>query len=353
MARKRKANYTVKQMEGIFDLNNKNREHNMKVFMPNEVFTDLNEGLHDEEGHKIKEFKTSTHIAFAYSYTYLAHYMYRYCKYYYFVEYSTVAEIDEKMIKQILGFPAKAEQYTYLTKKDGILEQLGYIRKVSDKPYKYELEEITRIGGKVEYEPCFEMESELEIPNSNSKNRKINLPVKAFWREEESEEDSYYNGTYYEKYNTHQINFDVFMYCMADPELGVEGFYLYSLCLYLNNKFRKGFDCTNENFARLSGMSIKEIKKQLRNLEERNMINNDHKPFCIDKPEDKKTKSNTYWIKSINVFAKNEMEFKKIPKQRKINAEQYEEEIGWAGESYQNDDSVFIDGGNPFEKMAS
>jgi hypothetical protein len=350
MARKRKANFTIKKLTEIFDID---PQHHMVVFMPNEIFEELNEGLLDEHGNKIRESKTSTHIAYGYSYTYLAHYMYRYCKYYYNKDYSTEAEIDEKLIKQILGFPAKADQYTYLTKNGGILDHLGYIRKASDKPYKYELEEVIRKGGKVEYEPFFEMESELEIPHRNSKNRKINLPVKAFWRDEESEEDNYYNGTYYEKDNTHQINFDVFMYCMADSELGVEGFYLYSFCVYLNNKFRNGFDCTNENFARLSGMSIKEIKKQLRNLEERNMINSDHKPFCIDKPEDKKTKANTYWINSVDNFAKNEMEFRKIPKQRKISAQQYEEEIGWAGEGYQDDDSIFIDGDNPFEKIAS
>jgi hypothetical protein len=351
MARKRKANYTISELREIFNLNTKDGKHHNKVFMPNELFENLNEALHDEEGNRIKEFKTSTHIAYAYSYTYLAHYMYRYCKYYYMKDRYTEVEIDEKMIKKIMGFPAKADAYTYLTKdKGGILKDLGYIRKVSDKPYHYEINEWN--------DPEFEYESELELPVSvtggSTRNRKINYPVKAFHRTPESEEDCYKDGTYYEKDNTHQVNFDVFMYCMAAPELGVEGFYLYALCVYLNNKFfRNGFNCTHDNFARLSGMSIKEVKAQLKKLEERNMIDCDHKPFCYDKPVDKKTKANTYWICGIDAFANDESEFRKIPKQRKISTEQYEKEIGFVGEDYEIDNSVFIDNENPFEKIAS
>ncbi len=260
----------------------------------------------------------------------------------------TEAEIDEKMIKKIMGFAAKADAYTYLTKNNGgILKELGYIRKETDKPYHYELDEFN--------DPFFEMESELEFPShmqGSKRNSKINYPVKAFHRTPESEVDCYQDGTYYEKDNTHQVNFDVFMYCMADPELGVEGFYLYALSVYLNNKFRNGFDCTHENFARLSGMSIKEVKAQLKKLEERNMIKCDHKPFCVDKPYDKKTKANTYWICGIDYFAKDKSEYRQIPKQRKISAEQYGREIGFVGEGCQNDNSLFIDE-NPFEKITS
>jgi hypothetical protein len=352
MTRKRNANFTVEELKKIFNVD---MEHHVKVFMPNEILEDLREVLTDEKGNPIKECKSSTHVAFAYAYTYLAHYMYRYCKYYYMENYETESEIDEKMIKQVLGFPAKADAYTYLTKKEGILDKLGYIRKVSDKPYKYELEEVSGKDGKVTFEPFFEMESDYPEIYGNNKNRKINFPVRGFWREDWAEEDDYYNGTFYEKDNTHQINFNVFMYCMADPELGVEGFYLYSMLVYANNKFPNGFDCSNERFVSISGLSLKEVKVQLKNLEMRKMIGNDHKPFCIDKPYDKKTKANTYWIKGIEEFARNEHEYIILPKQRKISAKQYEREIGWAGEDYKdkNLSGDIFDGENPFSKMSA
>lgn len=89
-------------------------------------------GFYDEFGKRIELCKSSRYIAFAYSYIYLTYYMYRYCKFYYYTNNGlTNYDIDKKMLKKILGVPPNSDVYTYITKKDGLLNKLGYIEKVS------------------------------------------------------------------------------------------------------------------------------------------------------------------------------------------------------------------------------
>ncbi|KGR75056.1 hypothetical protein [Ureibacillus sinduriensis] len=337
MAKKNQAFFNRIQLQNeIFNVG----KHEHKVFMPNEIFTELKgyendegvfvEGFYDKEGRKINEFKSSTHIAFAYAYVYLSHYMYRYCKYYTLWNNSLDGNksIDESMIKRILGFPSKSNSYSYITKKGGILDRLGYIRKESDRPLECILHEHMITNGVWEINH-FVMTSEYPENYGNSKNRKINFPVKAFYRGVWAEEDGYNNGTFWEIENTHMIDIDIFMYCMADKDLGVEAFYMYSFLLYQNDKFKKGFTCSIENLVSVTGLTVEIVKKQLRNLEKRNMITNNHMPFCKDKPEGKKTKANTYGVKNFGGFSKSFIEWNVIPKQRKLSAKQYEEEIGF------------------------
>ncbi len=315
------------------------------IFMPNEIFNELINGnthedsswvagFYDKEGEKIEEFKSSIHIAYAYSYVYLSHFMYRYCKYRYSTnergQYMGDAPIDEKLIKKILGIKPKSMAYTYITKKGGILENLGYIRKERDAPTRViQAEKVKGIWEVVE----FVMESEYPEIYVIPKNRQINYPVKGFYRDIVSEIDCYYDGTFYSIENTHQIDIDVFIYCMCDKELGVTGFYLYCFMLYKYKMFEQGFDCSLEELSRLTGLGMKTVRNQLFNLERRNMISCDHKPFCVDKPEHENTKSNTYKVKPYNLFHFHESLYNTIPKQRKINAEQYAKEIGFVNQN--------------------
>ncbi|WFB58698.1 hypothetical protein [Paenibacillus sp. BR1-192] len=325
MARIRKAYFTKSEMAKLLGVSEKHHE----IYMPNEIFKDFVEAFSTEE----MAGKTSTHIAFAYAYYYLANYQWRYAQYRYYNDKTGVeTSINEGTIKQILGFPSKSEQYTYLTKnKTGLLVKLGYIRKETDKPSRYWYDD----EGKYK-EVQFIYESEYPELYGNNKNWKVAMPVKAHWREEWAELDCYYNGTFYQIDNTHLIDIDIFIYCMTNAELGVEGFYLYCFLKCMTDKFQNAYNCSQKEMAQLTGLSIDEVKKQLENLERRNMITSDHKPFCLDKPDDKETKTNTYGVKEPNEFATSMIQFNVIPKQRKISAKQYESEVGWANEKEVN-----------------
>ncbi|BDH63308.1 hypothetical protein MTP04_34380 [Lysinibacillus sp. PLM2] len=339
MTRKNQTYFTRNQLSNHILCVSKS-EH--KVYIPNEIFKELKgyvdeetgeiiEGFFDIEGNKIPDFKSSTHIAYAYARVYLAHWMYRYCKYSYWDDEKGNVEIDEKMIKQILGFPAKSDNYTYITKKGGLLEKLGYIRKESNIPIGYDLEEKWCYhkrfeGGKKLYK---EIDDFTYRSDGNSKNRKIDYPVKAFYRKSWAEEECYRNGVFWEVEDTHMIDIDVFIYCMTNKELGVEGFYLYSFMSMMSDKYKGSFDCSIKRLIEFTGLGERTVRDQLKELEKRNMISNDHKPYCLNKKDWQITKANTYKVLPANKFISNESEFKVIPKQERISAERYESEIGF------------------------
>ncbi|WP_219834781.1 hypothetical protein [Paenibacillus sp. R14(2021)] len=326
MARKRKAHFTAAEMKKLMNVSDKQNY----VFMPNEIYADFSKAFSDLK----KEANVrSSHIAYAFGYTFLAHYMWRYANYYWWDDAKGNIPINEAIIKQLLGFDAKAEAYTYLTKnRVGFMEQIGYIRKVTDKPVAHYWEDEDHI------DLAFEMESKSSTPTSykiNRKGWKVAMPIKGIWRTADDEANpkiQYPNGTIYEYGNTHMVDMETFIYCITHPELGVEGFYLYSFLKYKTDKFNNAFDCSIENMATMTGLSIDEIKSQINNLERYNMITNDHKPYCLNKPKDKTCKANTYGVLKYNQFAQNLIQMRVIPKQLKVSKERYEHEIGWANE---------------------
>ncbi|WNC14879.1 hypothetical protein [Brevibacillus brevis] len=297
------------------------------VHMPNEIYSDFTRAF-AELKEETDNGTRSSHIAYAFGYTFLAHYMWRYARFYTWNNAKGSVPINEAIIKQMLGFPAKSEAYTWLTKnKTGFLEQIGYINKVTDKPIAYYHDE-DRI------DLFFSMESECGSPDKvNHKGWKVAMPVKGMWRNPEDKgKYTLETGTFHIIDNTHMIDMDTFIYCITNPELGVEGFYLYSFLKFMTDKFNNAFDCSNMRMARMTGLSVDEIKNQINNLERYNMITNDHKPYCLDKPKDKKCKANTYGILEHDQFAKNLMQMNVIPKQVKISKERYKREVGWANE---------------------
>ncbi|ANS76337.1 hypothetical protein AWM70_18615 [Paenibacillus yonginensis] len=336
MARKRQSFFTEKEMRRLLRV----KSYQNYVHMPNEIYSDFSSAfaeLKDETDVNTR----SSHVAYAFCYTFLAHYMWRYAQYYSWDDKKGEVPINEAIIKQLLGFPAKSEAYTYLTKnKVGILEQIGYIRKVTDKPISYYWDEDG-------IELYFEMESESNSPKrTNHKGWKVAMPIKGIWRKpEDATTSGYETGTFHLLDNTHMVHIETFIFCITHPELGVEGFYLYCFLCSQFDKFPRGYDCSKQRMARLTGLSIDEVKKQLENLERYNMITNDHKPWCYDKPDDKETKANTYTVLDYSEFAHNLMQLNTIPKQRRISAEEYERTIGWANEKEIADNIVDINTG--------
>jgi hypothetical protein len=180
-------------------------KHESKLFMPNEIFTDLLNRLksnnkNENQEPKSKEFVvlkngkqrksrgvstdiSSNHIAASYSYIYLVTWLYRYAKY--GIKHYNVSEL-----KQILGYSPKSKELDFLIKKNGLLDQIGYLETVKDFP----ISSIYKHGESEEIE--FAMLSDLDedtkelIKKYSNLSRKytIKFPVKAFFRNRESEE---------------------------------------------------------------------------------------------------------------------------------------------------------------------
>jgi predicted transcriptional regulator len=112
-----------------------------------------------------------------------------------------------------------------------------------------------------------EMEDEVReiIRKSKGRNYKIKVPVKALWRNDESEIENVYDGTFYDISNTHEMKFDVFMECMHNKRLGVIGFYLYGYLKYKCDQHGE-FNSSVERICEEVGMNKNTTDKYLNNL---------------------------------------------------------------------------------------
>lgn len=100
------------------------------IFLPNEIFSDLQDYITDGK-----------EIAYAYSYIYLTQFLYRNCKYF-----NTKELIDVNVIKQILGYSKSNRTMNYITKKGGLLDEIGYLESTKDFPMTWTFEKSSGEG---------------------------------------------------------------------------------------------------------------------------------------------------------------------------------------------------------------
>ncbi|MBD8006413.1 hypothetical protein [Bacillus norwichensis] len=148
---------------------------------------------------------------------------------------------------------------------------------------------------------------------TNSKRFTVKFPIKAFHGSEESYNDGYLDGTFYEVDNTHHIPFEVFMYCMGSKEIGSTGFYLYSYLKMKNQIFEGGYDVSMKTLAEDSGLSYSVMVRTLSNLRKFNLVEAIHnqKFFCLTL-EDGKRRANTYITNDYELFDDKPKQYKKM-----------------------------------------
>lgn len=268
-----------------------------KVFMPNEIFTDL-----------IGAIKNSPHIGFAYSYIYLVTWLYRYAKHM-----SNEGFLDNGKIKKILGYNANTKGLDYLTKRNGLLDQLGYTETAKDFPIAWTFEDNL-----LEFDMISDNKEILDIWNLSRK-YSIKFPVKGFYRYLNDEElkveyeSGYEDGTFFDVSNTHCIPFEVFMYCMDNEDIGTIGFYLYSFIKWKNNYFTGAWDVSIENLQSETGIAENTLLRYLDQLKKFNMIEAkiNQEYFSLAIPLELR-KANSYMSKEFKSFLHNPKSYEKI-----------------------------------------
>jgi hypothetical protein len=216
-----------------------------------------------------------------------------------------------------------------------VLNTLGYIKKVTDYPIRYFLDDDEHL--------TFEMYSEQEIfkeIGSNRRNSTLNFPIKAFYRTKESEKERLLDGYFYQFENTHKVSIQTFIYCLSNADIGVVGFYIYSYLKHKNNSFKKGYDCPLEKLKVDTGIKKTTLCDYLKVLEEYNMIDNDHKPYVIDLKPGEQVLACTYTTKPYEYFIKNG-EKKNVTVRQLITKKTYDENLE-AQEKEQNEINPFI-----------
>ncbi|MEH7393324.1 hypothetical protein [Bacillus sp. JJ1474] len=268
-------------------------ERESKVFIPNEILEELKCHI-----------PNSPHIAFAYSYYYLICWLYRYAKY------GVINDIDNKKIKEILGYTAITKGLDYLIKKNGVLDDLGYTITTKDFPLSWTYEDDF-----LEFDLLSDMDEDIQrnVKQQYSRKYTIKFPPKAFHRTKESKEDSYLDGTFYEVDNTHLIPFEVFLFCMSKKELECTGFYLYSYIKRMNDYHSGGWDVSIENMALDTGIAENTLIRYLDQLRKYKMIEGIHNQeyFCLALDPSER-KANTYITNDFDLFTYKPQFYEKI-----------------------------------------
>lgn len=281
------------------------------LFMPNEIFNELKKSLRGN----------SSHISFAYSYTYLTTWLYRYAKY---GDKNMI--IDQKKLKEILGYSPSYKKVDFIIKKDGLLEQMKILETTTDYPVFWIFEDKYE-GVKFEYLSDFK-DDEMYPYIHIGKNFKVKRPIRAFTRhvyDEESielyENEGYEDGTFYELHNTHLIPFEVFLYSMSNKDVGVIGFYLWSYLKMKCQIYNGGYDVSFDELEIETGISRSTVAKYLKSLKQYRMVSFYHNQECFSlalKDEDKK--ANTYITNNYELFTSNPIPYDKI---KVISKEEY------------------------------
>lgn len=269
-----------------------------KVFIPNEIFSDL-------QGYITK----GTHVAYAYSYYYLTHFLYRNCKYF-----NTEVFLDGNVIKQVLGYSESNRTMNYITKKGGLLDEIGYTESTKDIPLAWELKELEGL--------TFTMASDMpkEMLQPIPKMFFLKKPLKAFERtilkhnvEANNIEEVETQGTFYDVSNTHSVDFNVFMYCMGNEALGTTGFYLYSWLKHKHDIFRNGYSVSYEKLSAETGLSKRTMIKYLNALKGYNLISFKFNQayYVLDMTEGERM-ATTYYANSFSNFYEVPKPFKKM-----------------------------------------
>lgn len=273
--------------------------------MPNEIFDDLNAAI-----------KNTPHIAFAYSYIYLITWIYRYSKH-------TVINngIGNSTIKKILGYKPETRTVNYLITKGGLLDQIGYTTTVRDIPVGVEVDE----GGVLEFTLLSALDDrtasiytygysiEKTVRDNLPKNFTVKFPVKAFHRTKESEDDNYEDGTFFDVENTHNIPFEVFIFCMGKKDIECTGFYLYCYLKHRNDIYESGYDVSLQDLSDETGIAERSLDKYLGFLKSYKLIDFIHnQEFFAVGLKDEERKANTYITNDYEMFNDKPVPFQRI-----------------------------------------
>lgn len=269
-----------------------------KVFIPNEIFSDL-------QGY----ITNGSHVAYAYSYYYLTHFLYRNCKYL-----NTKVFLDGAVIKQVLGYSESNRTMNYITKKGGLLDNIGYTESTKDIPLGFELKEIEGLT----FTMAFDMPKEMLQPIP--KMFFLKKPLKALERtilkhnvETNQIEEVETQGTFYDVSNTHSVDFNVFMYCMGNESLGTTGFYLYSWLKHKHDIFRNGYDVSYEKLSAETGLPKRTMIKYLNALKGYNLISfKFNQAYYVINMTEGDRMATTYYTNSFSSFYEEPKPFKKM-----------------------------------------
>lgn len=278
-----------------------NYEYESKVFLPNNLF----EKFLDLKNRKLI---TSSHIPYAFSYLYYQTWLYSYAKYDKYIP--TMEEIKED-----LGYSKTNKRINYITIKDGLLDQIGLTETTRDFPIGFDLVKIKYGYDKEIYTINDTMSEDWMVEDYfNRRNVNINTTCKKPLFLFHKDIQEHFDGTLNDTDNTTMIEIQIFDFCMAKEDLGVNAFYIYCYLKYKNDKHKEGYDASHKRIANELGLTASTVQKYRDKLRSYNLIELVHNmPKYTPIKEDRKVSTNV--INDINYFSEDKLEYTKFHEQ--------------------------------------
>lgn len=217
------------------------------------IFTELREM--EEQG----LLKSSGHRAFAFGYTWLIHYLWKYSKY-------GMQEINTQDIKTILGISPIEKRVNYIIKKGGLLDSVGYTEHTRDFPI---YSEFTRFEG-LKITQLSDLDSMLAENFLKQYNTRYacKKPLMGYERKGRRE-----LGLFFSKHDALPLSLFEFSRCVLCRDIGLNGFFTYA---FLKYKIKlNGYRATRiyySEFKKELGFSEKKTRGILNTLKEAGMI---------------------------------------------------------------------------------
>lgn len=265
---------------------NYNKEYERAIGMSSNVFDILSEV---EEWNNLG--KSGKSYCYAFTYYYLQTWLYMYCKY-------EIIQINfkspmAKVIKSMIGVSPNNKTFDFITREGGILDKYKLTKTI---PYKQcPVKRHVSDDGEVSF--TFEKDYYSGIKSygfgNQSRNTKVKEPLLS--TKERVIDGEIYDGSYSDKRMTFMTDFEVFIYCIENEDIGFIGFTLYMFMMNNKNKYGKKFGITIDRICETTKLSDREVYRRLSSLEKRKMI-----VIERSKNDNGKNNTNVYSLK-INV----------------------------------------------------
>ncbi|AND39531.1 hypothetical protein [Cytobacillus oceanisediminis] len=331
------------------------QEEESNVFMPNEIFSDIQKPFKEIAAQKVRnrphkfikvetlkgirnkrgqnEGANSTHIAFAYSYYYFITWLYRYVKYGQF-------KINVEDIKEILGYARTSVEVDYIIKKNGILDQINYTQTTTDYPIAWEMDDFNGLEFMLLSDA--EPETRTLMYREKGRNYKVKYPVKHFHRSLETYESGEMDGLFFEPYDFDVIPFEIFLFCMGKKELGVRGFYLYCYIKRMNGFYGGGYDASYERLSEETGIPKSTLEDDMKLVRQYRMVNIvDQMDYFVHGLSKEERKATSYVANSYKLFSETKIPIKTIDRMSLVDYRAMQESKRTAPTAEEIDDQMW------------
>jgi hypothetical protein len=211
------------------------------VYINNSIFTDLL---------KCGEMNSIRQKAYAYGFYCLITYLYRNAKYQHYL-------LKQPDVKEILGYSPENRDLDYISKKHGLLDEMGYTETITDFPVRI------NTGKMIFLDMYRDTKNKGSLGKEVPSNYKVKKPVKAFYKDEKSKEAELLNGSFYNANDCHIFDIESFLECVSNEAIGCVGYFITSYIKTFNISLRTGSFSTTVNVRDALGPSVKTFSKYI------------------------------------------------------------------------------------------